>query len=54
MNPSRWLCVLAAITFIASCVCYRRENKDGGDRLLFIAYNFVLFGYVALFKGWGL
>ena len=54
MNPSRWLCVLAAITFIASCVCYRRDNKDGGDRLLFVAYAVLFFGFVRLLEDWGL
>lgn len=34
--------MIALAAFVASYLCYRRARLDAGDRLLFIAYAFVV------------
>ena len=46
MNPARWFCLLAAVTLVWSCVRYRRWDKAGGDALLFLAWCFMVMGYI--------
>lgn len=49
---SRVFWLLALGSFVWSCRQYWHGDKLGGDRLLFLAYCFMVSGYIALIRGW--
>lgn len=50
MNPARVFCLLAMAAFAWSCMRYRRADVAGGDGLLFLAWCFMIIGYIDEFR----
>ncbi|MBO7669512.1 MAG: hypothetical protein J6S60_02890 [Oscillospiraceae bacterium] len=50
LTPARVFLLLTLGTFIWSCARYRLGDRIGGDRLLFLAWCFLVCGYIDEFR----